>query len=684
MRVQSLKIDGATPAGEARQSVSETPSSNARSSFAFGCDAGFSRKPPEQRLSMPAQPLVTRRSRPEPETDGQWRFLIILGSAIAISLMATQAMLSTFSLGGVNAMEWAVIAIFFFNFGYLSVAAMTSLVGTIVLLLSPKPPPPSRELPTKGSLTAIVIALYQEKPSRVIAAAEAMWDSLKEIGAESGFEIFFLSDTTDPALAEIEEQAIQDLQRRRPNEPFWYRRRRDNTQKKQGNINDFVQRWGGRYEYMLELDADSFVSPEAMLELVRRMDARPRTALIQSLPIIVGARTYSARTQQLALRVHGGLFGAGLTWWSGGAGNFWGHNAIIRLAPFAAHASLPDLPGKEPLGGKILSHDFVEAALLRRAGWRVEIAGDIVGSYEEAPPTIVDAAARDRRWAQGNIQQVQILFAKGFDWLSKVHIMAGLMGYMSGLLWLSLIVLGVCIAGYAKFIDTETIASATADPGAGLRLVIILSLVLTSPKWLAIILWAAGKLPGWDRSPRFLVAVVCDLGLTALMAPIIMMNHAGSILSTLMGVDGGWRPQVRDRNGFAWSDLVRHYRQHMIFGICLLLASFAISPSFMLQNLPMATVMLFSPLIARQVSGVARRGSVSWRLFATPEDLNAPDIVRAAERLAARGTTEVRTLAPPAPRRSRSMQRVGVAVRRAMRRVRRLQQPGTVTRRDAD
>jgi membrane glycosyltransferase len=149
-----------------------------------------------------------------------------------------------------------------------------------------------------------------------------------------------------------------------------------------------------------------------------------------------------------------------------------------------------------------------------------------------------------------------------------------------------------------------------------------------------------------------------------------------------MGVDGGWCPQVRDRNGFAWSDLVRHYMQHMIFGMCLLVASFAISPSFMLQNLPMAMVMLFAPLIARQVSGVARRGSVSWRLFATPEDLNAPDIVRAAERLAARGTTEVRKLAPPPIRRNRPMQRVGVVVRRAMRRVRRLQQP--VTRRDAD
>ncbi|MEQ1608662.1 MAG: glucans biosynthesis glucosyltransferase MdoH [Hyphomonadaceae bacterium] len=678
--MQSLK-NGTALASPVHQSVHEA--ANTRLNQGEGPDAGFARRPPEQRLGMPAQPLSTQRSRPERERDGGLRFLLIFACAVGVTGFTAQAMLSTFSAGGVNALEWTAVGLFAINFCYLGIAAFTGVAGTIVLLASPKAPRPSKALPTKGNMTAIIIALYQEKPSKVIAAAEAMWDALRNIDAEKDFEIFFLSDTMDPALAEIEERAIQDLMRRRPNEPFWYRRRRENTQKKQGNINDFVQRWGGRYEYMLELDADSFVSPEAILELVRRMDARPRTALIQSLPIIVGARTYSARTQQLALRVHGGLFGAGLTWWSGGAGNFWGHNAIIRLAPFAKHAALPDLPGKEPLGGKILSHDFVEAALLRRAGWRVEIAGDITGSYEEAPPTIVDLAARDRRWAQGNIQQVQILFARGFDWLSKVHICAGLMGYVSGLLWLSLVVVGVFIAANAKFFGAETIAAVPPDPSAGLRLLLISAIVLTSPKWLAIVLWAVGKLPGWDRSPRFLIAVICDIGLTALMAPIIMLNHAGSILSTLMGVDGGWRPQVRDRNGFAWSDLMRHYMQHMIFGALLLLASFAVSPSFMLQNLPMATVLLFAPLIARQVSGVARKGSVSWRLFATPEDLNQPDIVRAAERLAARGTTEVRRLAPQV-RRSRSMQRMGLAVRRAMRRVRRLQQAGPVTRRDVD
>ena len=676
--MQFSKIDGPAPKSAATASTPDVSLASARTAY-VASDAGFARRPPEHRLDMPPQPLSARRSMPERENDGRWRFLIILACSLTTTTLACQAMMSGFSAGGLNPLEWLAVGLFAANFCYLGIAAFTGAAGTVVLLFSPKPPPLSKTPPTKGSLTAIIIPIYQEKPSKVVAAAEAMWDSLKDLDAEKGFEVFFISDSMDPALVEIEEAVIQDLLRRRPDEPFWYRRRRDNAQKKQGNINDFVQRWGGRYDYMLELDADSFVSPEAMLELVRRMDARPRTALIQTLPIIVGARTYSARLQQLSLRSHGGLFGAGLSWWSGGAGNFWGHNAIIRLAPFAAHAALPDLPGKEPLGGKILSHDFVEAALLRRAGWRVEIAGDIEGSFEETPPTIVDLAARDRRWAQGNIQQIQVILARGFDWLSRVHIGANLMGYMSGLLWLSFVVVGVLIAANAKFFESETVASVTADPNAGLRLVIIMAAVLTSPKWLSVILWAFGKLPGWDRSPRFLLNVVCDLGMTMLLAPIFFMNHAGSILSTLMGVDGGWRPQVRDRNGFAWSDLVRHYVQHMIFGFCLLLASFAISPSFMLQNLPMATVLIFAPLIARQVSGVARKGSASWLLYATPEDLKQPEIVRRAELLAARGTTDVRRLAPQ--RRNRPMHRMSMVVRRAMRRARRADQIG---RRDAD
>src|SRR5690606_39026581 len=168
--------------------------------------------------------------------------------------------------------------------------------------------------------------------------------------------------------------------------------------------------------------------------------------LIQTVPSLVNAQTLMARSQQFAMRAYGQIFGTGLAWWSGGAGNFWGHNAIIRVAAFAAHAGLPELPGKGPLGGHILSHDFVEAALLRRAGWRVEIAPEIEGSYEESPPTLDDLVARDRRWAQGNLQHLKLIGARGLDPASRAHIFSGVMGYASALLWFSLILVSATLA----------------------------------------------------------------------------------------------------------------------------------------------------------------------------------------------------------------------------------------------
>jgi membrane glycosyltransferase len=425
------------------------------------------------------------------------------------------------------------------------------------------------------------------------------------------------------------------------------------------------------------------MTPDGLIELVRRMDANPRTALIQTLPMIVSSRTGSARAGQFGLRAHGGLFGAGLAWWSGGAGNFWGHNAIIRVKPFAQHAKLPDLPGKAPLGGPILSHDFIEAALLRRAGWRVEIAPDIEGSYEECPPTLIDIAARDRRWAQGNIQQIQVLIARGFDWINRAHILAGLAGYLSGALWLSLIITGVLIALQAKFfpatIDNAAIPSPVADdPWRAIRLLALTAFVLLSPKWLAVVAWAAGKLPGWDKHPRFLLQITADAAMTALVAPIMMVNHAGSIIATVCGRDAGWRPQVRDREGFAWNDLMRHFRPHMIVGFGLLVAASIIGWHFVLQTLPVAAPLIFAPLLVAFLSRRVRRGSLMWKLFATPEDESTPEIVRAAERMSMRFPQANQKWRKPSGIRGTRLARLGVVVRRAVRRIRKAQQPAAV------
>jgi membrane glycosyltransferase len=633
--------------------------------------AGFHRTPAEARLDMPMQPLNCARTKPPKESDGRWRLALIVAIGVLLTSWATREMIGGFAQDGINPLEWTAIVLFTINFFWLTTAAATAAAGCMVLMRTKKTGLTDAK---SKSLTAIVIPLYNERAAKVMGAAEAMWEALKDRGAERSFEIFFLSDTSDPVMIDAEEAAMQDVLRRRPNEPFFYRRRRHNWMKKQGNIGDFVQRWGGRYEYMAVLDADSLMTPDGIVELVRRMDASPRTALIQTLPMIVSARTFSARGQQFGLRAHGGLFGAGLSWWSGGAGNFWGHNAIIRVKPFASHAKLPDLPGKAPLGGPILSHDFVEAALLRRAGWRVEIAHDIEGSYEETPPTLVDVAQRDRRWAQGNIQQIQIMRAKGFDFINKAHIMAGLAGYLSGALWLSFIIVGVAIALQAKIFpaaidDGATLSPVADDQWRALRLLALTAFVLLSPKWLAVLAWANGKLPGWSKHPRFLVQIVVDAGLTALVAPIMMVNHTGSIIATITGKDAGWRPQERDRDMFSWADLVRIYRPHMIVGFGLLFSTAIIGWHFVLLQAPLTLTLIFAPVLVALLSGRARRDSMMWKLFATPEDDSTPEIVREAERMSLR-LPGAKTKPRPVGVRATRLARLSVAMRRAVRKIR--------------
>ncbi len=481
--------------------------------------------------------------------------------------------------------------------------------------------------------------MYNEQPARVLGGAEAVWDALTKAGASSHFEIFFLSDTTDPEIALAEEEAFMEIRARRPGAPFFYRRRTINRHRKSGNVHDFVERWGGRYDFMVVFDADSLMSPETLVELVRRMETRPRTALMQTFPVIVSAQTIFARAQQFAMRAYGPLFGGGVAWWSGGAGNFWGHNAIVRVRAFAAHAGLPSLPGKAPLGGPVLSHDFIEAALLRRAGWRVEIASDLGGSYEESPPTMVDIAARDRRWAQGNLQHLGLVGAKGLDGVSRAHITAGVMGYLSAVLWLGLILAGLGLSLQGAFLRPAYFGAGESlmpnwpviDDARAFRLFILTAAIVLSPKWLAMILWVAGKLPGWSHNPRFVLSLAAETVLSALMAPVMMLNQAGAVFSTLLGRDAGWRPQVRDREGFAWADLLRHYLPHMIFGAALLVSALAISLVFGAWIAPAALSLLLAAPLSAWAARRPKTGSFLWKLQATPEDFSVPDIVAAAE-----------------------------------------------------
>jgi membrane glycosyltransferase len=592
---------------------------------------GRSRTPPEQPLDMPMQTLSAPRVKPAPERDGRWRLLLVIAYSLMLTSIGSWDMFSQMKSGGLTFVETATFLIFSSSFGWITAASGVAFFGCIAMLRAPKRKPAATF--STPSRTAIVVPLYNELATKSMGGIEAVWDALKAKGLDKSFEVFFLSDTRDEANAAQELKVFTDLTARRPGEPIFYRRRSTNLGRKAGNIGDFVTRWGGRYDYMLVLDADSLMSPEAAIELVRRMDANPRTALIQTLSLITRANTFASRAQQFALRAYGILFVSGLAWWSGGSGNFWGHNAIIRVKPFAKHARLPDLPGKAPLGGPILSHDFVEAALLRRAGWRVEIAPDIEGSFEETPPTMIDLHARDRRWAQGNLQQIPLLFAKGFDWGTRAHIFTGVMGYISAVFWLSLSVAGILVAIQDQFSPPPVVADAWVH---GVRLLIISALVVLSPKWLALIVWAAGRLPGWKRHPRFVGQVIVEACTAAMTAPIQMVSNTGSVFSVLMGRDGGWKPQVREREGIDWPMLVRYYLPHMILGGLMLAGAIIASRNHTLMLTPMPLCFIAAPIISGLLSKKATPGTFLWKLFATPEDDSPPEIVRAAERCEAR------------------------------------------------
>jgi membrane glycosyltransferase len=369
------------------------------------------------------------------------------------------------------------------------------------------------------------------------------------------------------------------------------------------------------------------------------MDRSPRTALIQTVPMIINATSIFARTQQFAIRAYGQLFGAGIAWWAGHAGNFWGHNAIIRVAPFASHADLPKLSGKGAFGGAILSHDFVEAGLLRRAGWRVEIATDIAGSYEETPPTLLDMAARDRRWVRGNMQHIALIGAKGFDPVTRMHFFSGILGYLSSPMWFALILSSLVLVRVAG-------EDQTGDGATSGRLVAATALVLFLPKLLSLGLWCIGRLPGWTRQSHFLGGFMFELIVSAIVAPITMVSQSIMVVRVLAGADPGWGGQHRARAGLTVRQVAAPFMPHLIVGLAIGFLALCDGFASSIWMAPIwASLVLaapFSVLLAKVLDG---RGALA-RLVATPEDERPPLVVRAARRAAAR----FRQSALPGPR----------------------------------
>jgi membrane glycosyltransferase len=493
--------------------------------------------------------------------------------------------------------------------------------------------------------TAIVCPIYNEDVRRVYEGLRATYESLAKTGQRERFDFFILSDSTDPdKWVEEEHRWFELIRELNALGRIYYRRRLTNEGKKSGNIRDFLSIWGRRYRYFIVLDADSIMAGSTMVDLVKLMETHPTVGLIQTAPALVNARSAFGRMQQFANRLYGPLFTAGLNYWAQDGGNYWGHNAIIRTEPFMDYCDLPQLPGKKPFGGQILSHDFVEAALLRKENWEVWFAWDLEGSYEEGPPGIIDNAQRDRRWCQGNLQHFMVLFARGLRGISRIHLTLGILGYLAGPMWLLFMLTGTYLLWYREQTGLSDIVVSAFTPYLRLTgtqhglLVFGLSMfVIFLPKILTLIDLAfdPARQRAFGGYINAAAGALVETVFSTLHAPVQMLFHTKFVAAALFGVGVNWGPQRRSADGTAWSTAFRNHAGHTLLGFTWGAFVWSLDPTAFWWFVPVLTGMILSiplsVLTSRERAGAALR---RMGLFITPEETQTPpEIARLHEQL---------------------------------------------------
>ncbi len=587
--------------------------------------------PPESGCAMPVQDLG-RAPRVRFAAAGLRTTaarVLSFGGALALTWFGADQMTRVFDPANVSALQIILRALFVLTFGWIAFAATSALAG---LLFGPRRPAPARSGPLRAR-TAILMPVYNEDPASTAAALLAMARGIEATGHGGAFEIFILSDTRDPAIWAKETRCFAALRTAiGTGVAVWYRRRTTNTGRKAGNVGEFVQRWGGRYAYMLVLDADSLMAPATIVEMVRRMDADPRLGILQTVPMLAFGATLFARLQQFAGRVYGPTIARGVAAWQGQDGNYWGHNALIRVRAFADSAGLPELKGRKPFGGHVLSHDFVEAALMRRAGWNVRMDPDLDGSWEGAPPSLIDAAARDRRWAQGNLQHVKVIGASGLRWPNRVHFAIGIGSYLASPVWLLMILVGLVLTAQAVvfrpeyFPDTFQLFPAWPRFDAErMRWLFVGAMgVLLFPKALGLIMAMADSRVrrGAGGGARLLISGAAEIVLSALYAPVLMLMQCRQVAEILSGRDSGWNAQTRNGGRMAWREAWRRHWRHFAAGVLVTGALGYGAPPLLLWLAPVLVGLWLAPALS-WISGNQRVGKALARmkLLVTSDEL---------------------------------------------------------------
>jgi membrane glycosyltransferase len=606
-----------------------------------------------------APPLVMSQM---PRVRLGWRVFLFYSSALLLTglvsmLFADLLWRTGWSLSGVILLCLFIVLVFLIAMG-----CMHGVFGFVLRLTNDRRLTrlgDYRSRSIQGVSTALVFPVHNEAVARVCEGLRATYESLEKTGRLEGFDFYILSDSTEPDKWVEEERRwfdlIHDLDALGR---VYYRRRVSNEGKKSGNIRDFLSTWGPRYRYFVVFDADSVMRGETLVDLVKLMEAHPQVGLVQTVPALVNAGSLFGRIQQFANRLYAPIFITGLNFWAQAFGNYWGHNAIIRTEPFMQHCDLPQLPGRKPFGGQILSHDFVEAALLLKGNWEVWMAYDLEGSYEEAPQTMIENARRDRRWCQGNLQHFMVIWARGLRGLSRLHLAQGIFGYMASPLWLFFLLTFNWMLWYVGHTGLSKITvhaftpflSVNATEHAFLIFVICMGMLFL-PKVLALVDLAFDK----ERRRAFggltnaSVSAVAETAFSALHAPLQMLWHSKFVAATLLAAGVQWGPPKRTADGIAWSEAVRQHWAHTVVGLIWGGAIWRLDRPTFWWFMPVMVGMVVSiPLSV--LTSRASLGEHARRLglFLTPEETSSPPEM-AALRARMAALEEDGQIAPRAP-----------------------------------
>ncbi|MEQ1615972.1 MAG: glucans biosynthesis glucosyltransferase MdoH [Hyphomicrobiaceae bacterium] len=609
-------------------------------------DVGPRWLPPAQPINVPVQgfavPPPVRARFDEPAL---WvpRAAILFGGVLLTVAFAAE-LYAVLSFVRMTPMQFLFLVFSTVAFSWIAFGTLSAAIGFLPLFardhdLSIELPPAAT---AKAGRTALLFPVYHEAPARIAACIEAITEDLSRLNAASGFDVFILSDTRGHDDGNLEASAYALLRDQvASSTAIYYRRRAINTAKKAGNIKDWLERFGGGYSTFVILDADSVMSGETLVRLAGAMAEHPNAGLIQTVPKLAGGRTTFQKLQQFAAGVYGPSVSMGLAVWHRHQGNYWGHNAIIRTQAFAYAAGLPELPGRPPFGGNILSHDFVEAVLLQRAGWAVHMAPTIEGSYEGAPPGLIELAVRDRRWAQGNLQHLAIVTKPGLTPMGRIHLGMGICAYLVSAVWAMSLIIGVVLALQGQqlvpsyFQDSKTLTPIwpVIDPGAAFRLFIATMSVVLLPKALGLMLEIERS--RLAAQPVGVIRAIAGVGaetiLSMLFAPILMVTQTSAVTQILLGRDAGWKSQRRDDGGIAFMEAVRFHRWHLLLGLAATAICYIVSYALMAWTAPILLGLLLSVLLSWATARPA--GPILSWLLSTVEDRNPPAILRRVDAL---------------------------------------------------